>query len=137
MSMHAAGTYETTSWEENAYDEYGEGRKLTRAHVSAVFQGDIQGSSTQEYLMSYGTDAVQYIGMERVVGSLGGRSGSFVLQHNGTAIGNRLSCDWNVVPGSGTDALAGLRGAGGYTWNGEEGQQAHYTLEYDFDDAAG
>jgi hypothetical protein len=51
-----------------------------------------------------------YVAMERVVGSLAGRSGSFVFQH--FAVGDRgeQSLRVAVVPDSGTGELSGLRG---------------------------
>ena len=52
-----------------------------------------------------------YVVCERVVGRLGNRSGSFVLQHGGL-IGPGLPPHTfgHVVPGSGTGELAGLTG---------------------------
>ena len=51
-----------------------------------------------------------YVAIERVSGTLHGRTGSFVFQHAGTMDrgGQRLSI--TVVPDSGTGELAGLSG---------------------------
>jgi hypothetical protein len=46
--------------------------------------------------------------MERITGTLGGRSGSFVLTHG--ANGDTAAATGVVVPGSGTGDLAGLTG---------------------------
>jgi len=51
-----------------------------------------------------------YVAMERVVGELEGRKGSFVLQHTGTFDGAMASLVVTVVPDSGTEGLAGLNG---------------------------
>lgn len=60
-------------------------------------------------LMFYRADGTGHaIALERITGTLGGRSGSFVLQHNGTFAAGALM----VLPGSGTGELAGLRGEG-------------------------
>ena len=51
-----------------------------------------------------------FIGFEKVVGSLGGRTGSFVLLHTGSYDGEEATAEYEVVPGSGTNELAGLSG---------------------------
>lgn len=43
VSMHADGQFEVTSWEEDAYDGFGENGKLTHARVEQTFRGDIEG----------------------------------------------------------------------------------------------
>jgi hypothetical protein len=68
-----------------------------------------------------------YVALEMVTGTLGGRQGSFVLQHSGTMRGSEMSLSVTVVPGSGTGALAGLAG----TFNIIiEGKQHSYDFEY-------
>ena len=50
-----------------------------------AFAGDLEGEGTVEWLMGYGDDGTAaFVGLERVVGKVGDRSGSFVLQHTGT-----------------------------------------------------
>ena len=69
--------------------------------------------------------------MERVVGAVGGRSGGFVFQDQGTLEDQTVSGTWFVVPGSGTGELNGLRGEGGFT--AALGQHAKITLDYWFE----
>lgn len=52
-----------------------------------------------------------YVAMERVTGTLRGRSGSFALQHSGTMTRGAQGLAIRVVPDSGTDELVGLSGA--------------------------
>ena len=54
-----------------------------------------------------------YVAIERVTGTLDGREGSFVLQHSGIMDRGAQSLTIVVVPGSGSGALAGLRGTMG------------------------
>lgn len=131
MTAHATGSFNGTRWEESAYDE-GEGKpKLTRASVTNAYSGDFEGEGTLEYLMVYrGDGPVDFIGIERMTGRLGGRTGSFVLQHGGTWENGVAKGSWTVVPGSGTGELATLRGSGGYQATEKE---ASLTLDYDFD----
>lgn len=129
--MHASTTFEITAWEEKPYEEFDDGRKMTHASVKKSFKGDIEGESSLEYLMSYVADgSAAFVGMERVVGRVGDRSGSFVLQHTGTFAGGIAKVSLSVVPGSGTGELGGLRGKGGFAMG--HAQQYVMTLDYDF-----
>lgn len=51
-----------------------------------------------------------YVAIERVRGTLDGRSGSFVLQHNGLMWGETRQLSIDVIPDSADGELAGLRG---------------------------
>jgi hypothetical protein len=116
MTTHASATFEIKAWDEKPYEEFDGGRKMTRAHVKKSFQGDIEGESAVEYLMTYGEDGSAHIvGMERIVGRLGERSGSFVLQHQGTFESGIVNVTLAVVLGSGTAELRGLSGNGAFT----------------------
>ena len=106
--------------------------KLTRASVVKSYQGDITGEGKLEYLMMYRDDgSASFVGLERVVGSVGGRSGSFVLQHSGTFKAGVATVTLIVVPGSGTGDLQGLRGEGGFAV-GHQGPYS-FALDYDFE----
>jgi uncharacterized protein DUF3224 len=85
MSMRATGTFEIRGWDEEPYDER-EGAKLARTRVTKVFRGDVEGESVADLLMAYVAEegSAAYAGFERVVGSVHGRSGSFVLHHSAT-----------------------------------------------------
>jgi hypothetical protein len=61
---------------------------------------------------------------------MGGKSGTFVFQDEGTLKGTTVSGTWFVVPGSGTGGLRGLRGEGGF--KAELGKKADITLDYWF-----
>lgn len=51
-----------------------------------------------------------YVAIEKVTGTLHGRSGSFILQHTATMTRGTPSLSIHVVPDSGTDELKGLEG---------------------------
>ena len=130
MSRRATGSMELKSWDEHPYSEIDGGPNLTRASVNNSLHGDIEGEGTLQYLMIYHDDgSCSFMGLERVVGHIGDRSGSLVLQHSGTFEGNSVTCTLSVVPGSGTGDLRGLRGEGGFV--ARLGQQATpFTLHY-------
>jgi len=102
-----------TSWDEKPYSEGHDLPKLTRATVTKTFTGDIAGEGHVEYVMMYrGDGSATFVGLERVVGHLAGRAGSFVLQRTGVFESGVAKESYSVVPGSGTGELRGLRGEG-------------------------
>src|SRR6516162_7659960 len=119
-------------YEPSAYDEPAEGLVLTRIHVEESFSGDISGDGVAEFLQAARADgSASFVGIERVTGTIAGRSGTFLLQDAGTVERQVVSGDWFVIPGSGTGELAGLRGEGGFSANLGEGAQVH--LDYWFE----
>ena len=101
------------SWDEKPYGERPDLPKLTRAVVTKPFTGDIAGEGHVEYLMMYRSDgSAVFVGLERVVGQIAGKAGSFVLQRTGVFENGIAKESYSVVPGSGTGDLRGLRGEG-------------------------
>jgi len=132
MKTHAKATFAVNAWDEKPYNEMNGLPKLTRASVTKAYQGDIKGEGKLEYLMMYRDDgSASFIGLERLVGSIGGRSGSFVLQHSGIFKAGVATVTLVVVPGSGTGDLRGLRGNGEFA----VGHKPPYamTLDYEFE----
>jgi hypothetical protein len=130
MSTRASAMFQVTNWDEKPYHE-GEGEpKLTRATVTKTFSGDLEGEAFLEYLMVHRADGTAaFVGMERVKGKLGGKSGTFVLEHRGTHGDGTARAICRIVPGSGTGELTGLQGEGGFAARGRE---APFALDYDF-----
>ena len=128
----ATGTINVKIWEPVPYDQPGDGPTLVRIHVEEDFSGDIEGSGVVEFLQAQmADDAASFVGIERVKGRLASRSGTFLLQDQGTLKGTTVSGEWFVVPGSGTGGLSGLRGEGSFT--AQLGQGADITLDYWFE----
>jgi hypothetical protein len=133
MTTKAIGQFGFTSWDETTIDG-GDGSKLTLAAVSNTFTGDIEGESKLEYVMAYRNDeSADFVGIERITSTIGDRSGSFMLKHIGTYEAGTVRCNWSVVPGAATGELIGLRGYGGFVWEGHDAKTTGYTLDYDFD----
>jgi hypothetical protein len=133
--MHAEATFKVENWDETPIlDSDDSAPRVTRALVTKSFSGDIAGDATVEWLMGYQEDGTAtFVGLERFVGSVGGRSGSFVLQHNGTFDGSIAQSTIVVVPGSGTDDLRELRGEGTLEAGmGEDGVR-RVALDYELD----
>jgi len=132
MQKQAKATFGIKSWDEKTYNEIEGAPKLTRVSATKSYQGDIEGEGKLEYLMMYRTaGSASFMGLERVTGSVGGRSGSFVLQHSGTFEDGVAKVILSVVPGSGTGDLRGMSGEGGFN----AGHQPPYamTLDYGFE----
>jgi hypothetical protein len=80
--------------------------------LSKTFDGDLKATS-QAIMLSAGTSekgSAGYVAIEKVMGILQGRKGSFVLQHSGTMNRGTPELKITVVPDSGTDELTGLGG---------------------------
>ncbi len=130
MSTRASATFEVTNWDEKPYDEVEGGPKLSRATVTKAFHGDIEGNATVEYLMVHRPDGTaSFVGIERISGKLGGKSGSFVLEHLGTFEAGTAKATCRVVSGSGTGELTGLQGEGSFEAGG---MKAPFALDYEF-----
>jgi hypothetical protein len=132
MKKRATAMFAIKGWDEKPYNEAAGLPKLTRARVTKTFRGDLDGESQLDYLMMYRPDGTaDFVGLERVVGRLGGRSGSFVLQRTGAFDGTLAKESYTVVAGSGTGELAGLRGEGSSAAG--HAKENQMTLEYEVD----
>lgn len=130
-ATHATGSIQVTSWVPTAYDS-SQGPTLNLIEVTETFQGDLEGEGKVRFLQALRADgSASFCGLERVVGALGGKRGSFLLQDEGTLVGDRVEGRWFVIPGSGTGELAGLRGEG--TFEARLGAHSTFTLDYRFE----
>jgi hypothetical protein len=86
---------------------------LGRMTIDKQFHGDLEGTSKGQ-MLSAGTGAKgssgAYVAIEKVSGTLKGRSGTFVLQHSATMTRGVPQLTITVVPDSGTGQLAGISG---------------------------
>lgn len=130
MTTKSSATFQVTGWDEKPISEEGATPKLTNAHVTCTFSGDIAGDGGVDYLMVYPTaDTARFVGLQQINGRIGDRKGSVVLEVTGKFEGGVVAAQWSVVEGTGTGELRGLSGKGGYESTGPAGGDA--TLEYD------
>ena len=89
-----------------------EGSPIGRMTIDKQFQGDLDATSVGEMVTTATESAGSrvYVALERVTGTLAGRSGSFVLMHAGTMTRGGMSLSVTFAPASGTGALAGISG---------------------------
>lgn len=130
MGEHANATYTVTSWEEDTVLELDDGSKMTRTRVTGTYEGDLEGKGSSESVMWYLRDGTAtYVGLERIRGRIGDRSGTFVIRSSGTYDGREARSSLEVAPGSGTAELEGLAGRG--TLVAPTGPQGAVELEYE------
>jgi Protein of unknown function (DUF3224) len=111
MKKQAVGTFEVKI---NPLEPFNkdEGARLGRLSIEKSFKGDLEGTSKGEMLTGGDpkTGSAGYVAMEQVTGTLHGKMGTFLLQHNGSMNRGAQTLMINVVPDSGTGELAGLSG---------------------------
>jgi hypothetical protein len=130
MKQSAKARFAIKNWDEKPYSEGASLPKLTRASVTKAFTGDIEGEGNVEYLMVYRDDgSATFVGLERIVGRVAGRSGTFVLQRLGVFEGGQAKESYSVIPGSATGDLRGLIGEGKSAVG--HGLEHPFTLEYE------
>ena len=111
MANHASGTFDVKIAPQAADEHVGD-PTVGRMSIDKHFHGDLEGTSLGQMLaaMTEVKDSAGYVALERVRGTLHGRTGTFVLQHSGTMARGVPGLIITVVPDSGTGALAGLTG---------------------------
>jgi hypothetical protein len=124
----AKGTF-SVEMKPQAEPAVADGVSLGRMSLHKRFEGDLVATSEGEMLTALTPikGSAGYVAIERVAGTLGGRSGSFVFQHSGTMDAGDQRLSINVVPGSGTGELSGLSGR--FTLRIADGQH-FYEFEY-------
>jgi hypothetical protein len=109
--IQAKGTFEVKLDPQGDADK-AEGSTLARMSIDKKYHGDLEGTA-KGTMLTAGTDvkgSAGYVAVERVTGTLNGKSGSFVLQHSGTLTRGAAVQNISVVPDSGTGQLAGIAG---------------------------
>ena len=132
MTEHATPTFGIEAWDEHPTWEGDDGRRVTRATVTKRYHGELDATGVMEYVMAYAPDgSAIYVGLERVDGRLGNRTGSFVLQDAGRFVDGVAVSTFVIVEGSGTGELAGIRGTARVDATKADTQTMQLTFELD------
>jgi hypothetical protein len=133
IARHAAGAFDVTVTPLPAEAGIGD-ECIGRMALSKRFHGDLQASALGQMLATRTPTpgSAAYVALDRVTGSLHGRTGSFSLQHSGTMDRGAPTLDIKIVPDSGTEQLAGISGR--LRIRIEEGRH-FYELDYELPDA--
>jgi hypothetical protein len=127
--MHVSGSFDVTLAPQKADNPQAQAAELQRMSIDKKFHGPLQGTSTGEMLAAKNERNIgAYVAIERVVGLLAGRRGTFMIAHTGFMSGDVVG-RWSVeiVPDSGTEQLAGLSGTMKITITGDK---HFYELDY-------
>lgn len=103
------------------------GMSLVSTVLTEQFTGSLAGTGVADHVRVVRADGTDtFTGIERFDGALDGRPGSFVLTAQGyTTATGVVHGHWEVVPGSATEELAGLRGHGVFTFTPEREAEAN------------
>lgn len=113
MTQHATGSFEVKMAPQKPDNAPAEASGLGRMSIDKQFHGDLEATSKGEMLSFLNRDIGSggYVAMEKVSGTLQGRSGSFILEHNATMNRGTPALEVIVVPDSGTGELTGISGS--------------------------
>ena len=125
-----SGPFEVKIAPQKADNPPAEASKLGRMSIDKQFHGALEATSQGEMLsmMSEVKGSGAYVAMERVSGTLDGRSGSFVLYHHATMNRGVPQLSISLVPDSGTGELVGITG----TMNIRIEQGGKHFYEFDY-----
>lgn len=125
--LHAAGPFDVKV---TAQDDKSDDPLLGRLALDKQYHGDLEGTGKGQMLTA-GTaikGSGAYVAIEKFTGTLKGRSGTFILQHQGTMAQNVPQLSVSIVPDSGTGELKGI--AGKMSISIAPGGKHSYDLEY-------
>lgn len=125
--MLAIARVKLTRWD----DAVDDGQAFTRAVVTKRYSGDIEAEATL-LLFCRDNGTANFVGLERVVGCIGGKSGEFFIHHDGSFRNGGFSTV-HVVDGSGSGELCGLTGHGSMAADGAGRESLLLSLEYSFE----
>jgi hypothetical protein len=111
VTEHAAGTFDVKVEGQGDADK-ADGSTLGRYSLDKQYHGDLEGTA-KGTMLTAGTEvkgSAGYVAIERVTGTLKGRSGSFVLQHSASMTRGEPQLSITVVPDSGSGQLVGIAG---------------------------
>ncbi len=112
MPVIAKGTF-TVEMKPRSEPATLDGVSLGHLSLDKRFEGDLVATGQGQMLTALTPvkGSAGYVAIERVSGTLAGRSGGFVFQHSGTMDQGAQTLSITVVPGSGTGGLEGLSGS--------------------------
>jgi hypothetical protein len=111
VKAHARGTFDVKIAPQK--DEGVGDRTLGRMGIDKQYHGDLDGTGVGQMLTGMAAevkDSGAYVAVERIRGTLHGRTGSFAVWHRGIMTRGAQDLVISVIPDTGTEALAGISG---------------------------
>ena len=126
MTQHATGTFEVKL---TPQDDKSADTSMGRMTIDKQWAGDMTGVSRGQMLTGgdVKTGSAGYVAIEKFIGTVKGRKGSFIFQHSATMTAGKGDLTITVVPSSGTEELKGITGT--LTIKIEDGKH-FYDFEY-------
>ncbi len=105
--MHATGPFDVKLAPQPSDDA-----SLGRMSLDKHYHGDLDATGIGQMLTGgdFKTGSAAYVAMEKVTGTLKGRTGTFLMQHSGVLTRGAQQLSINIVPDSGTGQLTGIAG---------------------------
>src|SRR5262245_13105508 len=130
MQATTRGTYRTTGWRQQEYGSVDGGPKLALAEKDLALEGDLEGKAAgRSSIIQWSTGSTVATGHLRITGRIGGRTGSFVVEESVRGGAGGATATWRIVAESGSEALSGIAGEGGWEWK-PGAERVSYTLSY-------
>lgn len=110
-------------------DAHADGQQMGRMTLDKSYEGALTATGTGQMLTGMGgvKGSAAYVAVERITGTLEGRTGSFIIHHRGTMDRGAQALEIHVVPDSGTGELEGITGRMQIEF---EGKQHIYVFTY-------
>ena len=124
---HITGTFDVKTLPQKADNKEAEAAGVGRMSLDKQFHGELEASSTGEMLFIGEQEARAYVALERVKGTLRGKTGGFVLYHVGTMTPAETILTVKILNDSGTGDLKGISGTMTIR---VEGGKHFYDLDY-------
>ncbi len=126
--MKVTGTFEILDGSEDTIHEGAGEARVAHARGTQRFSGGIEADGAIDWLLCYQPGGgAQFVGLQRVAGTIGGRTGGFVMEAIGDHDGRQSRGRWRIVTGSGFGELAGITGTGSFDAPG--GRTVSYELD--------
>ncbi len=127
MTMTAKGPFDVTLTPQSGGTDPAAVGRMT---LDKAYYGDLEATSAGEMLAvrTAVANSAGYVAIERVTGTLGGRKGTFALQHWGMMDNGAQDLRIAVIADSGTGELTGLSGT--MTIDIQPGGKHFYTFNY-------
>jgi hypothetical protein len=137
--MEARSRLSVLFWDEVTSQEINLTQRITRTDVTFKVEGDLTGVALVNWNMYYNhfneddrqSSLASYLGLIRFEGNIRGRSGSFVMEDEGTFINGSAESILTIVEFSGLDELMNISGTGKFVSNSEA---SYIELDYHFND---
>ena len=111
MAKHAGGEFDVKIGPQK--DEGIGDPTIGRMSIDKVYRGDLEGTGLGQMLAGMAAevkDSGAYVAIERIRGTLHGRTGSFAVHHRGVMTRGAQDLVITVIPDSGTEGLTGISG---------------------------